>query len=77
MFPFYLSIYLFIYISGPIPDGADSVVQVEDTEKVTDTLDGSKRVNILVQVPPGLDIRNMVYYCNSFYFFILLLKFIL
>ncbi|KAG1330826.1 molybdopterin biosynthesis protein CNX1 [Cocos nucifera] len=49
----------YVTTGGPIPDGADSVVQVEDTEKVTDALDGSKRVKISVQVPPGHDIRNV------------------
>ncbi|XP_010926610.2 molybdopterin biosynthesis protein CNX1 isoform X1 [Elaeis guineensis] len=49
----------YVTTGGPIPDGADSVVQVEDTEKVTDALDGSKRVKILVQVLPGHDIRNV------------------
>ncbi|XP_008787719.1 molybdopterin biosynthesis protein CNX1 [Phoenix dactylifera] len=49
----------YVTTGGPIPDGADSVVQVEDTEKVTDSADGSKRVKILVKVPTGHDIRNV------------------
>ncbi|KAL8129985.1 hypothetical protein V2J09_019140 [Rumex salicifolius] len=39
---------------GPIPDGADAVVQVEDTEEV---LGEPKRVKILVKASQGVDIR--------------------
>ncbi|XP_065030853.1 molybdopterin biosynthesis protein CNX1-like isoform X1 [Musa acuminata AAA Group] len=49
----------YVTTGGPIPDGADSVVQVEDTEEVTDNVDGLKRVRILVGVPLGNDIRNV------------------
>ncbi|CAI0397393.1 unnamed protein product [Linum tenue] len=47
----------YVTTGGPIPDGADAVVQVEDTEKVEDDLGGSKRVKILVQTKKGIDIR--------------------
>ncbi|CAI0452373.1 unnamed protein product, partial [Linum tenue] len=43
----------YVTTGGPIPDGADAVVQVEDTEKVEGDLGGSKRVKIL-----GCDIEN-------------------
>jgi hypothetical protein len=46
--------------AGPIPDGADAVVQVEDTEQVPAGADGSKRVRILVRAAEGQDIRNVV-----------------
>lgn len=56
-------------IPGPIPDGADAVVQVENTEKVADNEDGEKRVRILVRVSKGNDIRNVVHDSNSFDFY--------
>ncbi|KAF4356260.1 hypothetical protein F8388_000707 [Cannabis sativa] len=43
--------------SGPIPDGADAVVQVEDTEQIEESSHESKRVRILVQTRKGTDIR--------------------
>ncbi len=46
--------------AGPIPDGADAVVQVEDTEQLAGAPDGSKRVRILVRPTQGQDIRNVV-----------------
>lgn len=42
----------YVTTGGPIPDGADAVVQVEDTEKIE-----SKRVNIKVKARKGADIR--------------------
>ncbi|KAK6926455.1 MoeA, C-terminal, domain IV [Dillenia turbinata] len=42
---------------GPIPDGADAVVQVEDTEQIKDASVESKRVRIMLQAKPGVDIR--------------------
>ncbi|OVA02942.1 Molybdopterin binding domain [Macleaya cordata] len=47
----------YVTTGGPIPDGADAVVQVEDTEEVKDASGESKRVRILVQARQGLDIR--------------------
>ncbi|MCL7030722.1 hypothetical protein MKW94_007284 [Papaver nudicaule] len=48
----------YVTTGGPIPDGADAVVQVEDTEEVKDASGGeSKRVSILVQARQGQDIR--------------------
>ncbi|KAF3774267.1 Molybdopterin biosynthesis protein [Nymphaea thermarum] len=45
----------------PIPEGADSVVQVEDTELVADTSSVVKRVRILVAASQGQDIRPVGY----------------
>ncbi|KAL4034867.1 hypothetical protein IC575_003536 [Cucumis melo] len=42
----------YVTTGGPIPDGADAVVQVEDTEKIE-----SKRVKIKVKARKGADIR--------------------
>ncbi|KAK4490587.1 hypothetical protein RD792_001271 [Penstemon davidsonii] len=42
---------------GPIPDGADAVVQVEDTVSVESEAVNSKQVRILKQITRGLDIR--------------------
>uniref|UniRef100_A0A453D5B0 Molybdopterin biosynthesis protein CNX1 n=1 Tax=Aegilops tauschii subsp. strangulata TaxID=200361 RepID=A0A453D5B0_AEGTS len=50
----------YVTTGGPIPDGADAVVQVEDTEQVAAAPDGSKRVRISVRVPEGHDIRSVV-----------------
>lgn len=47
----------YVTTGGPIPDGADAVVQVENTEIVNDASDGTKRVRILVQTTKGNDIR--------------------
>ncbi|XP_073003333.1 molybdopterin biosynthesis protein CNX1 [Typha latifolia] len=49
----------YVTTGGPVPDGADAVVQVEDTEEVTDTLNGLKRVRILTRITEGHDIRNV------------------
>ena len=48
-----------INTGGPVPDGADAVVQVEDTKLVEKSADGKgeKTVEILVDPRPGLDIR--------------------
>ncbi|KAG0476628.1 hypothetical protein HPP92_013469 [Vanilla planifolia] len=46
-------------IRPPIPDGADSVVQIEDTKPVASTKDGIKRAEVLVDVPRGRDIREV------------------
>ncbi|KAI4382195.1 hypothetical protein MLD38_008190 [Melastoma candidum] len=47
----------YVTTGGPIPDGADAVIQVEDTELVLDGSVDVKRVKIRVQVPQGADIR--------------------
>ncbi|KAJ9178477.1 hypothetical protein P3X46_010356 [Hevea brasiliensis] len=47
----------YVTTGGPIPDGADAVVQVEDTEVVDDGSVESKRVRILVKTSKGVDIR--------------------
>jgi hypothetical protein len=58
-----ISTYCFLwYVSplGPIPDGADAVVQVEDTKVIGDVSTESKRVKILIQTKKGTDIRRVV-----------------
>lgn len=49
----------YVTTGGPIPEGADAVVQVEDTEEVADGNDGLKRVKVLASVTQGHDIRNV------------------
>ncbi|KAL2316957.1 hypothetical protein Fmac_030833 [Flemingia macrophylla] len=51
----------YVTTGGPIPDGADAVVQVENTEVVNDGSDGTKLVRILVQTTEGNDIRPVGY----------------
>ncbi|XP_052180788.1 molybdopterin biosynthesis protein CNX1 isoform X2 [Diospyros lotus] len=51
----------YVTTGGPIPDGADAVVQVEDTELVNSSSGEGKRVRILVQTSRGVDIRPVVY----------------
>lgn len=50
----------YVTTGGPIPDGADAVVQVEDTEKVNSASDEIDRVRILVKTNQGNDIRPVV-----------------
>jgi gephyrin len=50
--------------TGPIPDGADAVVQVEDTEQLAAAPDGAKRVRISARVAEGHDVRTVV--CQFF-----------
>lgn len=48
----------YISTGGPVPDGADAVVQIEDTEFSTpSSLSEGGRVKIKIRVPPGCDIR--------------------
>ncbi|XP_057441545.1 molybdopterin biosynthesis protein CNX1 isoform X2 [Lotus japonicus] len=47
----------YVTTGGPIPDGADAVVQVEDTEQVKTAPDEPMRVRILVKTTQGNDIR--------------------
>ncbi|KAF4378460.1 hypothetical protein G4B88_027520 [Cannabis sativa] len=47
----------YVTTGGPIPDGADAVVQVEDTEQIEESSHESKRVRILVETRKGTDIR--------------------
>ncbi|KAH6774832.1 molybdopterin biosynthesis CNX1 protein / molybdenum cofactor biosynthesis enzyme CNX1 [Perilla frutescens var. hirtella] len=47
----------YVTTGGPIPNGADAVVQVEDTVQVESATVGPKRVRVLKQVTRGLDIR--------------------
>jgi gephyrin len=50
----------YVTTGGPIPDGADAVVQVEDTKVIGDVSTESKRVKILIQTKKGTDIRRVV-----------------
>lgn len=50
----------FVRFVGPIPEGADAVVQVEDTEVIKGDSIEAKRVRILVQTSQGVDIRPVV-----------------
>lgn len=56
---------LICFSLGPIPDGADAVVQVEDTKVIGDESTDSKRVNILIQTKKGTDIRRVVWFLLS------------
>ncbi|KAE9462407.1 hypothetical protein C3L33_05684, partial [Rhododendron williamsianum] len=47
----------YVTTGGPIPEGADAVVQVEDTEVIKGDSIEAKRVRILVQTSQGVDIR--------------------
>ncbi|XP_049399476.1 molybdopterin biosynthesis protein CNX1 isoform X1 [Solanum stenotomum] len=47
----------YVTTGGPVPDGADAVVQVEDTESISVASAEPKRVRILKQTSPGVDIR--------------------
>lgn len=58
---FDLSRQLFLFPSGPIPVGADAVVQVEDTQLIESASVDSKRVRILKQIKQGVDIRPVVW----------------
>ncbi|KAG7556003.1 MoaB/Mog-like domain superfamily [Arabidopsis suecica] len=49
----------YVTTGGPIPDGADAVVQVEDTKVIGDVSTESKRVKILIQTKKGTDIRRV------------------
>ncbi|KAF3652592.1 Molybdopterin biosynthesis protein CNX1 [Capsicum annuum] len=47
----------YVTTGGPVPDGADAVVQVEDTESISVGSAEPKRVRILKQTSSGVDIR--------------------
>ncbi|KAI5667091.1 hypothetical protein M9H77_16944 [Catharanthus roseus] len=47
----------YVTTGGPIPDGADAVVQVEDTQLIENASAESKIVRILKQTSSGVDIR--------------------
>ncbi|KAL4578527.1 hypothetical protein LXL04_014651 [Taraxacum kok-saghyz] len=47
----------YVTTGGPIPDGADAVVQVEDTQLLESASSEPKRVRILVKTSKGIDIR--------------------
>lgn len=49
----------YIGTGGPVPDGADAVVQVEDTEFLGAGPSGARRVRINKAAPPGCDIRKV------------------
>jgi gephyrin len=49
----------YISTGGPVPKGADAVVQIEDTKAVDETSPTTNKVKILRQVRPGEDIREI------------------
>jgi gephyrin len=53
----------YVSTGGPVPEGADAVVQIEDTKSIEDPSSGddttTTRVKILRQVRPGEDIREI------------------
>ncbi|KAI7845411.1 hypothetical protein COHA_001116 [Chlorella ohadii] len=49
----------YIGTGGPLPEGADAVVQIEDTEFLGAGPDGTKRVRIKISVAPGYDVRQV------------------
>ncbi|KAL0673096.1 hypothetical protein Bca4012_001077 [Brassica carinata] len=49
----------YVTTGGPIPDGADAVVQVEDTVVIGDVSTEPRRVKILIQTKKGTDIRRV------------------
>lgn len=51
----------YVTTGGPVPDGADAVVQVEDTEQIESDPSQPKRVRILVQTRSGVDIRPVAF----------------
>ncbi|PQQ14075.1 molybdopterin biosynthesis protein CNX1 [Prunus yedoensis var. nudiflora] len=50
----------YVTTGGPIPDGADAVVQVEDTEQIEGLSLEPRKVRILAQTSKGVDIRPVV-----------------
>lgn len=54
-----------INTGAPVPEGADAVVQVEDTVLVTEGGDGRQEVEIEILVAPkvGQDIRYYIFIC--------------
>ena len=59
------SLLWFCFLLGPIPDGANVVVWVKDTEQIENASVESKRVKILVQTNEGVDIRPVVWFIIS------------
>jgi gephyrin len=50
----------YIGTGGPLPEGADAVLQIEDTEFLGATrAGGAKRVRVNKAVPPGNDVRQV------------------
>ncbi|KAL4436361.1 hypothetical protein ABPG77_009923 [Micractinium sp. CCAP 211/92] len=49
----------YIGTGGPLPEGADAVVQIEDTEFLGAAAGGPKRVRINKQAAPGEDVRQI------------------
>ncbi|KAG9457381.1 hypothetical protein H6P81_001889 [Aristolochia fimbriata] len=47
----------YVTTGGPIPDGADAVVQIENTEQIEDPSNVLKKVKICTRVTQGRDIR--------------------
>lgn len=49
----------YIGTGGPLPEGADAVVQIEDSEFLGAAPGGTRRVRINKAVPPGCDVRQV------------------
>jgi gephyrin len=47
----------YITTGGPVPEGADAVVQVENTQQIEENPEGMKRIRILTGAYKGQDIR--------------------
>lgn len=47
-----------IMTGAPIPDGADAIVMVEDSERLGDDADGNERVRLSASVPAGAAVRR-------------------
>ena len=53
--------YMYVFsLLGPVPEGADAVVQVEDTEQIEHKPDEVRKVHIQHKVSEGHDIRPVV-----------------
>lgn len=51
----------YITTGGPVPEGADAVVQVEYTQQIEESPEGMKRIRILTGAYKGQDIRPVGY----------------
>lgn len=51
----------YVTTGGAVPEGADAVVQIENTQKIEQSPNGMKRIRILTGVSKGQDIRPVGY----------------
>ena len=64
-----------VFATGPVPEGADAVVQVEDTQVVEDGAGNVvKKIRVLKAVTKGHDIRPVVIFEPIFLTHLLLLQ---